>query len=173
MSDESEHDQQDAKPSSEENGDAGAKAKQGRKVHPLMMIFATGMVVLHTRKYRRNLLFGFTLAMLVMVLVGSMLIGDSLARRPIVFATYWALCFVLLFAVLALALYDLMRVRSEHQAEIRRLDARMSVEMEKLRAEAKAELSTDESADDSDVDVEEFRKMQRHHDEAMGEGDQP
>ena len=140
MSDESEQDQKDENQrSSTENADPGAKGSRGRKVHPLMMAFATGMVVLHTRKFRRNLLFGLTLAMLVLVLVGSMLIGESLARRPVVFAIYWALCFLMLFGVLALALYDLMRVRKEHRAEMRTLDARMSADMEKLRVEAVAE----------------------------------
>ena len=140
MSDESEQDQKDGNhPSSEQNADPVAKVSQGRKVHPVMMVFATGMVVMHTRKFRRNLLFGLTLAMLVLVLVGSMLIGESLARRPVVFAIYWALCFLLLLGVLALAFYDLIRVRKEHRAEMRRLDARMSVEMEKLRVEAVTE----------------------------------
>jgi hypothetical protein len=166
MSDESEQDQQDAKPSAREGADPGAKGQ--RKVPPLMMVFATGMVVLHTQKYRRNLLFGLTLAMLVMVLVGSVLIGEALMRRPIVFAIYWTLCFLLLFAVLGLALYDLMRVRIEHQAEMRRLDARMSAEMEKLRAEARAEVES-ESDGEVDTDVEDFRKMQRDHEKAMGD----
>lgn len=150
MSDESEHDQEGAKQSSKENGDAGARAKQGRKVHPLMMVFAAGMTVLHARKYRRNLLFGLTLVMLVMVLLGSVVLGESLARRPVVFAIYWALCFVLLFVVLGLALYDLMRVRIEHQAGMRLLDARMSAEMEKLRAEAEAEAAKEKAAELSD-----------------------
>lgn len=155
MSEESDQDQRDAKQSSTENGDAEAKAKQGQKVHPLMMVFAAGMTVLHLRKYRRNLLFGLTLVILVMVLVGSFLIGESLARRPMIFATYWVLCFLLLFVVLGLVFYDLMRVRAEHQAEMRRLDARMSADMEKLRAEAQAEEFAKEKAAEASGDEEE------------------
>ena len=149
MSDESEQDQQNDQASTSGNADSESKADKGRKVHPLMMVFATGMVVLHNRRLRRNLLFGLTLAMLVMVLLGSVVLGESLARRPLMFTLFWALCFVLLFAVLALALYDLMRVRSEHHAEMRLLDAKMSAEMEKLRDKAKAEAGDEEEQEDS------------------------
>lgn len=184
MSDESEQDQEneDQAPS-EEQSDRDAKALQGGKVHPLTTVFATGMVVLHARKFRRNLLFAVTLAMLVMVLVGSVLLGEALARRPFVFTIYWAVCFLLLFCVLALALYDLMRVRVEHQAEMRLLDARMSAEMKKLRAEALEGAAREGSAGTSaangdgkqEVAVDDLRNQRRDHETAMGideEGDE-
>jgi hypothetical protein len=136
MSDESEQENRTEDDLSMERSDVPPTAGQERKVHPVMMVFATGMVVLHRRSYRRNLLFALTLVMLAMVLVGGLMLDDALAQRPIVFALYWAICFLLLMAVLCLALYDLMRVRREHQMEIKLLDTRMSADMEKLRAEA-------------------------------------
>lgn len=72
--------------------------------------------------WRRNLLFVATLVALFAVFLGAVPLADALAARPRVFALFWAGCFVLVALILALAVYDLARVRREHRLRSRELE---------------------------------------------------
>lgn len=104
--------------------------------NPLVMAIATSLVLLRTRRYRRNLLFGLTLFTLLVVFGGAFSLAAWLNDRPMLFASYWLACFLLVIVLLVLALYDLMMVRREHRREMRRLDQRLSDAMEDLRERA-------------------------------------
>jgi len=140
------------------------------KPNPLAMVIGTGMVVLHTRRYRRNLLFAVTLAMLLMVGVGSVVLGESLVRKPIAFAGFWGSCSALLLLVLCLAMYDLLRVRREHRKELRRLDDRLSEAMREARVKAAAERKfrgSNFSDNEPMPSTEEMRRWKADHEAAM------
>jgi len=96
--------------------------------------------------YRRNVLFVTTLATLVFVFLGAVPFADSLATRPLAFALFWGGCFVLAAFILALALYDLARVRREHRLRSRELEqelARAAAEARDLARRIKEEEKTD------------------------------
>lgn len=100
------------------------------------MVIATGLVVLHTRRYRRNLLFGLTLVTLLWTFVGAAFIGRVLMQRPVAFTIYWLVCFLLVLALSVMALYDLMRVRKEHDREQRKLEQRLGEAMDEIKVKA-------------------------------------
>ena len=107
-----------------------------QKNNPLAVVIATGLVVLHTRRYRRNLLFGLTLLTLLWTFIGAAFIGGALMQRPVVFTIYWLVCFLLVLALSVMALYDLMRVRKEHSREQRKLEERLGDAMAEIKANA-------------------------------------
>ena len=107
-----------------------------QKNNPLAVVIATGLVVLHTRRYRRNLLFGLTLLTLLWTFIGAAFIGGALMQRPVVFTIYWLVCFLLVLALSVMALYDLMRVRKEHSREQRKLEERLGDAMAEIKATA-------------------------------------
>ena len=76
--------------------------------------------------FRRNLLFAVTLVTLILAYLGAMPLAERLAANPLVFASFWALVFVLVAFVFGLALYDLARVRKEHGRRIRDLDKELA-----------------------------------------------
>lgn len=115
------------------------------------MVIATGLVVLHTRRYRRNLLFGLTLVTLLWTFVGAAFIGGVLMQRPLAFTIYWLVCFLLVLALSIMALYDLMRVRKEHQREQRRLEERLGEAMKEIKAKAAETGGTDDSLNEGKV----------------------
>lgn len=121
------------------------------KSNPLAMVIATGLVVLHTRRYRRNLLFGLTLLTLLWAFVGVAFIGAALTQRPVAFTIYWLLCFLLVLALAAMALYDLMRVRKEHRREQRKLEERLGRAMAEIKAKAALTVDGDGGRDEPGV----------------------
>ncbi len=83
--------------------------------------------------FRRNLLFFATLTTLVLVFLGAVPFSGSLASRPLSFAVFWGGCFLLAGFILALAIYDLARVRHEHRLRARELEK----ELAEVAAEAR------------------------------------
>lgn len=108
-----------------------------KKAKPLAVVIATGLVVLHTRRYRRNLLFALTLVTLLWTFVGAAFIGGALMQRPVAFAIYWLVCLLLVLALSVMALYDLMRVRREHHRERRKLEERLDEAMDEIKVKAR------------------------------------
>ena len=88
---------------------------------------------LRRASWRRNLLFVATLVALVAVFLGAVPLADVLAARPRLFAIFCAGCFVLVAFILALAVYDLARVRREHRLRSRELEK----ELARVAAEAR------------------------------------
>jgi len=82
---------------------------------------------------RRNLLFGLTLVLLVLVFIGAVLLGEVLMAKPLLFFFYWMTSFVLAVLVLGLAFYDLMRVRREHARRVRDLEKELAAAAEEAR----------------------------------------
>jgi Sec-independent protein translocase protein TatA len=82
---------------------------------------------------RRNRLFFLTLGTLAMVFAGAVPASDWLERNPGWFTAYWCLCFVLVVAILVLAIDDLSRVRKEQS----RLNRQLEKELADVAAEAR------------------------------------
>lgn len=76
--------------------------------------------------FRRNLLFVATLVTLILVFVGAVPLRGVLEVSPMLFASYWSIVFVLVAAVLALAVYDLLRIRRDHQRRVRELEKELA-----------------------------------------------
>lgn len=76
--------------------------------------------------FRRNLLFVVTLVTLSLVFAGAVPLTGILEVSPVLFATYWSIVFVLVAAVLGLAVYDLLRIRREHQLRVRELEKELA-----------------------------------------------
>ena len=109
--------------------------------------FATGFVILRTRKYRRNLLFGLTALAMFLVFGGMVILGDALMKKPVAFLIFWALVFLLVIFIIWLAIYDMLIVRREHRAKMDSLELELAVaaeEARKLAAEEKAKLQAEE-----------------------------
>jgi len=121
-----------------------------KKKNSLAMVIATGLVVLYTRRYRRNLLFGLTIVTLLWTFVGAAFIGGALMQRPVAFTLYWLVCFLLVLALAVMALYDLMRVRKEHDREQRKLEERLGEAMAEIKTKARTEEDVEGGMDEGD-----------------------
>lgn len=77
-------------------------------------------------RFRRNFLFVATLLTLVLVFLGAVPYHEKLSQSAVRFTVFWAGVFVLATAVLALAIYDLARVRREHQLRVRELEKELA-----------------------------------------------
>ncbi len=75
----------------------------------LLWAFCAGL--LFDLRVRRRMLFGTVLASVLMVFVGSAVLGKTLESRPLWFALWWLACMGLTFFTILLALYDLLLVR--------------------------------------------------------------
>lgn len=98
-----------------------------------------GQAFLRNRKFRRNLLFGFTLLTIFLVFGGAVVLGEKLMEHPVAFLLFWLICFSLVGFILMLAIYDLGRIRKEHRRQVRSLDRELdeiSDEAARLAAEA-------------------------------------
>lgn len=85
-------------------------------------------------RFRRNLLFVATLLTLVLVFLGAVPFHEKLSASPLRFAVFWIGIFVLVAGVLVLALYDLARVRREHQLRVRDLEKELAAAAAEARA---------------------------------------
>jgi len=144
-----------------------------RKTNPLAVVIATGLVILHNRRYRRNLLFGLTLVTLLWTFVGAAFIGGALMQRPVAFTIYWLVCFLLVLALSVMALYDLMRVRKDHHREQRKLEERMGAAMDEIKAMAQAAEQEGEgkledgAPKQTTIDAVEIEKSKSDHDSVV------
>ena len=82
---------------------------------------------------RRNRLFFLTLATLALVFAGAAPAANWLGRNPGWFTAFWCFCFVLVVAILVLAIDDLSRVRKEQE----RLNRQLEKELAEVAAEAR------------------------------------
>ena len=62
-------------------------------------------------------MFWIAIVVMLMVTLGGWFIDGALESRPIIFATYWFLCFGLVIFLLLLALYDMLITPREMRAE--------------------------------------------------------
>lgn len=85
-------------------------------------------------RFRRNLLFVATLLTLVLVFLGAVPYHEKLAESPMRFAIFWIGIFVLVAAILALALYDLVRVRRDHKRRVRELERELAAAAAEARS---------------------------------------
>ena len=102
-----------------------------------------GLKILHQRPRRRNLLFFTTLATLILVFAGAVPLGNTLAANPLWFAAFWIVIFLLAAFVLLLAIYDLMRVRRDHEKRLSRLEKELAEASAEARRLAREELEAD------------------------------
>lgn len=77
-------------------------------------------------RFRRNFLFVATLVTLILVFLGAVPYHEKLSQSAVRFTVFWAGVFVLATAVLALAVYDLARVRREHRMHVRELEKELA-----------------------------------------------
>lgn len=103
---------------------------------------------LFTFRFRRNLLFVATLLTLVLVFLGAVPYQEKLSLSAFRFTVFWAGVFVLAAGVLALAIYDLARVRREHQMRVRELEKDLAAAAAEARELMRQQ--EEEGADDSE-----------------------
>lgn len=109
------------------------KEPDSKGAERLAMGVATGWVIVSHRRYRRNLLFVVTLFTLGFVFVGAVPLGAYLMERPVWFAAYWIVAFLLAAFVLLLAIYDLIRIRSDHRRRMIELENELAEAAEEAR----------------------------------------
>jgi len=85
-----------------------------------------GMERRRTYRFRRNLLFVTTLVTLVLVYLGAVPFHERLSASVARFTVFWAGVFVLAAFVLAMAVYDLARVRRDHRLRVRELEKELA-----------------------------------------------
>ena len=113
------------------------------KTNKLALGLATGWILIRHRPYRRNLLFISTIVALVLVFAGAIPLGPFLMARPLTFALFWLGCFLLVGFVFILAIYDLIRIRSDHRHRMIELEKELAEATEEAREIAKQELGDD------------------------------
>ncbi len=75
--------------------------------------FATGLMVMRTRELRRKLMFFVSIAAMLSVFAGGVVIVDSLMEHPWLFIAYWLLSGTLVVGMLLLAMYDILRLKAD------------------------------------------------------------
>jgi hypothetical protein len=110
----------------------------------------SGTKPLSSFRLRRNLLFVATLVTLVLVFLGAVPYHEKLSLSAVRFTVFWAGVFVLAAGVLALAIYDLARVRRDHQKRVRELEKELAAAAadarELMRRQAELERDDPESS---------------------------
>ncbi len=77
-------------------------------------------------RFRRNFLFVATLTTLILFFLGAVPYHEKLSQSAVRFTVFWAGVFILATAVLVLAVYDLARVRRDHQMRARELEKELA-----------------------------------------------
>lgn len=77
---------------------------------------------IHDSRLRRTLIFYITLVTLLMVFAGSVLLDQALREHPLIFLVYWGICGWFTLAILLLAFFDLLAVRSAGRQARRELE---------------------------------------------------
>ena len=110
----------------------------------------SGTKPLSSFRFRRNFLFVETLVTLVLVFLGAVPFHEKLSQSAVRFTVFWAGVFVLAAGVLALAIYDLARVRRDHQKRVRDLEKELAAAAadarELMRRQAELERDDPESS---------------------------
>ena len=109
----------------------------------------SGTKPINAFRFRRIFLFVATLLTLVLVFLGAVPYHQKLSLSAVRFTVFWAGVFVLAAAVLALAIYDLARVRRDHQMRVRDLEKELAAAAadarELMRRQAELERDDPES----------------------------
>ena len=85
----------------------------------IVMIFR---IILRTRRLRRNLMFGLTLAMMIFVFLGAYPMAAFLSDRPWLFIFYWLFCGFLVITSIFLAIYDMLCAFTGESGAIRQAE---------------------------------------------------
>lgn len=117
--------------------------ERDEKTNKVALGLATGWILIRHRPYRRNLLFISTIVTLILVFVGAIPLGPFLMARPLGFSLFWLGCFSLVGFVLILAVYDLIRIRSDHRHRMIELEKELADAADAARELAKAELDNE------------------------------
>lgn len=81
------------------------------------------------QRARRLLMFYSVLAALILIFIGAFFDWPAPREHPLLFLGYWAVCAWITFLAVLLALYDLVKVRSEAQ-RLRRELARQHLDQD-------------------------------------------
>jgi len=95
----------------------------------------TGYLALRYKPWRRRLMFYVSIAAMVQLTVGW-IIMETLMKSLTAFTLYWGLCGCLVLFMLLLALYDMLAVKQEQSAELKRLSEKMLAEQQETLADA-------------------------------------
>ena len=98
------------------------------------LAFATGLLLLRNRALRRKLMFFVSIAAMLAVFVGGVLIIDFLVENPWLFVIYWFLAGTLVLSMILLALYDMLRVKGDQAMSERAELMDLLAEIEKAAA---------------------------------------
>ena len=97
--------------------------------------FAAGLLIMRTRELRRKLMFFVSIAAMLSVFLGGVVLMDFLIEHPWLFVIYWFVSGTLVLAMILLALYDMLRVRADQAATEREELIGLLAEIERAAAE--------------------------------------
>ena len=92
------------------------------------------LTILHDKQARRKMLFIFSIATLLFIVLGFIFLSDFLEQHPFVFSLYWLFSLALTALMLMMATYDLLITKKD----IKNLK---EVELQKMLGEIKKEVS--------------------------------
>ena len=104
----------------------------------IKLAFAMALLILRTRELRRKLMFFVSIAAMLSVFVGCVLIDGFLLENPWLFIIYWFVSGTLVLSMILLALYDMLRVKSDQKMSERAELLGLLAEIEKAAAEEAA-----------------------------------
>ena len=99
--------------------------------------FAAGLLIMRTRELRRKLMFVVSIAAMLSVFLGGVVLMDFLMEHPWLFVIYWFVSGTLVLAMILLALYDMLRVKADQATNERNELLGLLAEIEKAAAEEK------------------------------------
>lgn len=112
----------------------------------LRLGFATGLLLLRTRELRRKLMFFVSIAAMLSVFLGGVLLLDFLVNHPWLFVVYWFVSGTLVLSMILLALYDMLRVKSDQALGERAELIKLLAEIERVAAEEKQQQEAEKEA---------------------------
>ena len=114
----------------------------------IAMIFR---IILRTRRLRRNLMFGLTIAMMIFVFLGAYPLAGFLSGHPWIFLFYWLFCTFLVITAIILAIYDMLRVTQEGREDLGRFDLEdLQGELDKAKAQVNKSKKDKDEGDKND-----------------------
>ena len=99
------------------------------------LAFAMSLLVLRTRELRRKLMFFVSIAAMLSVFFGGVVIIDFLVENPWLFIIYWFVSGTLVLSMILLAMYDMLRLKSDQAMTERSELLGLLAEIEKAAAE--------------------------------------
>ena len=123
--------------------DSFVDEERNDKTDKVALGLATGWILIRHRPYRRNLLFVSTIVTLILVFVGAIPLGPFLMERPLGFTLFWLACSSLVGFVFILAIYDLIRIRTDHRHRMIELEKELAEAADEAREMAAQELESE------------------------------